>query len=101
MKNVTGANEVAPVSDDQADYPWGLRLHLQEEQLAALGVNALPSTGAIVRISATARVVATAEESEGGQAKRSLGLQITDMGMAGPGRGRYDALYSDDPNMRD
>lgn len=63
-------------------YPWGLQLTLENEQLATLGIPALPKVGATMMITATVKVTSCNEnECEGEEPRRSVSLQITDMGM--------------------
>lgn len=66
-------------------YPWGLQIHLDKEQLEALGVKGLPQVGSSITLQAVAKVTGCNEsEQEGGEKNRSVSLQITDLGIEGP-----------------
>lgn len=66
----------APSGDE---YPWGLRLNLEQQSIKKLGMKELPEIGSEVMVHAKAKVVgARMSENE-----KSLELQITDMEMAG------------------
>lgn len=72
----------APSGCSEPDYPWGLRINLDEDQIAAQGIKQLPASGAQVAIEAIATVVSLGEETRDGKVHRRLELQITDMGLA-------------------
>lgn len=93
--------DAAPSGCSEPDYPWGLRISLDEEQLAAMGVQALPASGAPVGIEAAAVVVSQGEETRDGKVHRRLELQITDLGMAAAGTNKYARMYAEDPSMKD
>lgn len=108
MKNDTGHGEGcgcchAPEGPecDKPDYPWGLRIHLEETQLAALGIQSLPASGAPVALEAVAMVVGMGEEMVDGKPRRRLELQITDLGLAAAGTSKYARMYADDESMRE
>ena len=92
--------EAAPSKCSEPDYPWGLRLHLEEDQLAVLGIKSLPASGAPVGIEGTALVVGMGEETVDGKVRRRLELQITDLALAAAGTNRYAAMYDADPTMK-
>ena len=89
------------VACDTPDYPYGLRIHLSEEQIAALGIQSLPAVGGPVGIEATGSVISTAEETDNGQPRRRIEIQITDLALAAAGTNKYAAMYADDPAMKD
>jgi hypothetical protein len=65
-------------------FPYGLRLSLNQEQLAALGHEELPPAGTMVRIEAVGCVVrATSEDpdADGDCDYLCVEVQITEMGM--------------------
>lgn len=74
--------EVASASKEE--YPYGLRVTLNKEELVKLGFKSLPKVGDKFRIDAEATVesVSASESSSGGDYK-SVSLQITDMEMDG------------------
>lgn len=64
---------------DEPMYPYGLCLHLGQEQLEKLGITALPAVGTEMTITAKVFVKGTsAYETQGGK-DMSMDLQITDM----------------------
>lgn len=70
---------------DKPRYPWGLQLHLETEQLDALGVKDMPKVGSTLTIQCVVKVSGCREEErEGGEASRSVSLQIVDMGVEAP-----------------
>jgi hypothetical protein len=73
------------VAADRPEYPYGLCLSLDEDALGKLGVTDLPKVGGEVTITARACVtsVSSYENQDGGE-RRSVGLQITDLGIEGP-----------------
>ena len=63
----------------EPDYPWGLRITLDKEQLKALGWDKMPEIGKEKMIYAKAKVI-SAHMSEGEEGRhKSVELQITDM----------------------
>lgn len=88
-----------PLEQPREDYPWGLRIHLEAEQLAALGIKEMPPIGTVLTITAMAKVVnASVSASEGSTKEhRSLGLQITDMNLEPEVKRKSNAsvLYGD------
>lgn len=83
----------------EPDYPYGLRISLDDDQLTALGVDALPVAGAPVALEAIGTVMSVSEETvDNGKARRRLEVQITDMAMATPGTSKYAKMY---PDMKD
>jgi hypothetical protein len=66
-------------------YPWGLQLTLENDQLQALGISALPKVGETMTLQATVKVTGCNEsEREGEEPARSISLQITDLGLEAP-----------------
>lgn len=64
---------------DEPMYPYGLCLHLSQEQLEKLGITALPAVGTEMTLTAKVFVKGTsAYETQGGK-DMSMDLQITDM----------------------
>ena len=60
-------------------YPYGLCLHLDQDQLEKLGITSLPAVGAEMTITAKVFVKGTsAYETQGGK-DMTVDLQITDM----------------------
>ena len=76
-------------------YPWGLELHLENEQLQALGIESLPKVGQTLTIAAKVKVTRCGEEEmEGEELRRMLALQVTEMGLeTGQMNERLNARY--------
>lgn len=69
---------------DEPAYSYGLCINLDQEDLAKLGLNALPKVGAEMMIMAKAYVKSTsAYETQGAGKDMSVSLQITDMEIKG------------------
>lgn len=65
--------------DDGPQYPYGLCIHLEKDQLAALGITELPEVGAKMMLHANAYVKTVSEYStQSGQDQR-VELQITEL----------------------
>lgn len=68
---------------DDPRYPYGLRLHLDEAQVKALGLTELPKAGVSITLEAKGDVCSTGEtqmQKEG--TERSLDIQITALGLS-------------------
>lgn len=77
--------EAAPRQSVEAEYPYGLRLVLDEETLAALGITSLPTVGTEYTIVAKASVVEVMDRtSANGERHRSMDLQIEKMQLDKP-----------------
>lgn len=68
------------------DYPWGLCIHLDGDELDKLGIKDLPAIGTEMPITVKVRVTRlsqSAAEDKSGEAneQRSMDLQITDIGL--------------------
>lgn len=61
---------------DSDDYPYGLRIHLDNEMLDKLGIKTLPKTGASFKLSATGTVKSTEINDRNGKESKSMSLQI-------------------------
>lgn len=73
-----------PVELDAPEYPYGLRLCLDNETLAKLGITELPTIDAEFKITALACVVSVSQHESQGTDKphRSVDLQIEMMDIA-------------------
>jgi hypothetical protein len=77
--------EVAPSTDDLPAYPWGLSIHLGNDEIEKLGAGALKA-GDVVTLTCTAKVTGCSSyESLLGEGENSIDLQITAMEIAGDG----------------
>jgi hypothetical protein len=75
--------EVGPSSGP--DYPYGLCLTLQKEELAKLGITDLPEVGDEMEMDIRVKVVGVrSSASEGNDASKSVDLQITHIGGEEP-----------------
>ncbi|BAM66435.1 hypothetical protein [Xanthomonas citri phage CP2] len=93
--------DAAPSGCSEPDYPWGTRISLEEDQIAALGLKSMPAVGAPVGVEAVAMVIGVNEEQRDGKTFRRLELQITDLALAAAGTNKYARMYADDPSMKD
>lgn len=87
------AKDCAAPCGEQPDYPWGTRLHLEEDQLEALGLSQLPNAGAPVGGEFAGTVIGMREEQRDGKTVRSLEIQITDLGFAVAAPSVADRMY--------
>jgi hypothetical protein len=82
------------------EYPYNLRIHLDREQLEQLGITSLPAVGTEVMLIAKATVnsvhESTTDNGASKSAYRSVGLQITDLGLKAPKEEKKteDVFYS-------
>lgn len=66
---------------DQPEYPWGLQIRLNTEDIKKLGLKELPAIKSEMIVTAKVYVCDVSEhESESGK-NQNLGLQITDMSL--------------------
>lgn len=78
------------------DYPWGLQLHLESEAIKKLGFDNLPEAGATLNLQAKVEVTSVSvNETNDGEKRKSMSLQITDMGLsaAKDDKSAADVLY--------
>lgn len=75
--------EMSPTSlVDQPEYPYGLCLSLEGDQLKALGVPALPAVGQTMLVQARVLVQSVSQfDTLNGDKEQRVSLQITDMGL--------------------
>ena len=76
------AGEAAPMEAMAPDYPWGLCIHLDKDELDKLGMKDLPKIGATMALTAkvtVTRVSQSASSSPEAYEQTSVDLQITDM----------------------
>jgi hypothetical protein len=72
------------VVQHRPDYPYGLRLNLDEDSLKLLNMGELPKVGKVMMLHARVVVESAGEqEMQGSGKKRNLGLQITEMELEG------------------
>jgi hypothetical protein len=66
---------------DGEDYPYGLEVRLDHEQLEKLGVTNLPKVGSKMHLHSHAHVTHVSEESRDGARRRSVTLQMRKMSL--------------------
>jgi hypothetical protein len=83
---------------ERPEYPYGLCISLEEDQIKALEIVGTPQVGQVMMVMAlvTVKSVSTHESEESGE-KRSVSLQITDMSVKPyKVKSTEDALYGED-----
>jgi len=84
---------------ERDDYPWGLRITLNNETLKKLGI-ALPKVGAEMLLCGKVKVLSTSTREDGEDSFSSVEMQITDIGLmdesAQPQKTAADTLYGSD-----
>lgn len=86
-------NECASPSD-QPRYPYGLSINLDDDALEKLGIDDSVNVGDEVTITAKAMVTSkSGYQTMVGDSENSLGLQITDMEVAGGTSKTTKTLY--------
>lgn len=86
----------SPTVADAPEYPWGLSISLDEDDLAKLGISTMPPVGATLMLQAQVTVTGTSQrDTQGGEQEQCVDMQITDMALsAGSGAaGMADRLY--------
>ena len=69
------------VSASQEDYPYGLRIHLEDDEISKLNIP-MPKIGATMVLVANIKVTSVSERADEDGENRSVGLQITEMELA-------------------
>lgn len=65
-----------------SDYPYGLSLSLDTEQLKKLGISSMPKIGKIMQLKAVAVVTSVSQsDSQGGGVSRRMELQLQKLGL--------------------
>ena len=75
--------EHAPMEATAPDYPWGLCLHMDGDEMDKLGIKTMPKVGdemVIVCKVCVTRTAQSASEYTNGEETKSIDLQITDIG---------------------
>ena len=84
------------LSIDDNEFPWGLQIHLHEDELKKLGIKELPEVGGEIGLEAKVTVTsASINETKDNGVDRSITLQITDLGLFGEDKSASDSLYGD------
>lgn len=78
--------QTSPAEAMAPDFPWGLCIHLDKDEIEKLGIKDLPEIGAEVQIQAKAKVTRVSQSASdgyrGGEDQLSIDLQITDIAIA-------------------
>lgn len=73
----------APVEAMAPDYPYGLCLHLDRDEIKKLGMKELPKIGTEMPITGIVKVTRVSQSAvEGSDEESSIDLQITDLGIS-------------------
>ena len=74
--------EPAPIDAMAPDYPYGLCIHLDKDELDKLGMKELPEVGTEMPLRALVKVTRVSQSAvEGRDEETSIDLQITDLGV--------------------
>jgi hypothetical protein len=77
-----GCGCCAPIEAIAPDYPYGLCIHLDSDEIEKLGITQLPPVGAMVTIHCMAKITRVSQSAiEGSKEDRNIGIQITDMAI--------------------
>ncbi len=73
--------EMACGPGDQEDFPYGLRIHLNDEEISKLDIP-LPEVGSAMVLIANVKVISVRESADENGKDRNVELQITEMELA-------------------
>lgn len=82
----TGNTPSAP-SEDKPEYPYGLQIHLTENELDKIGMKNLPEPGTKMTMAAKVHVIGAMMHDGPDGKHKSLHLQITHMSVGGEKEG--------------
>lgn len=89
-----------PAEPEGPRYPWWSCLHIDTDELEALGIKTVPPIGTKFTISGVAYVKGRSEhEREGGKKSICMDLQITDFGLEKQGKSGVEVAQSVYPNQ--
>jgi len=72
----------ASIEATAPDYPYGLCIHLDKEELDKLGITELPKIGIEMMLEVKAKVTRVSQSAaEGADEQHNVELQITDIGI--------------------
>ena len=72
------------VEADTPEYPYGLRINLDDDSLKKLGITELPEVGTTMTLQAQVEVVSVSQHESDNGKHRDMSLQITDMELDAP-----------------
>ena len=84
----------AQVEEREPEYPFGLRLWLDDKSLKKLGLKDLPEVGKEFGVEARAKVAEVSESASESSEERRMELQITDLNLVDPDASRAERLFS-------
>lgn len=101
MKNMKMSKEEAKeygyngsIAMDAPQYPYGLRIDLDDQSLEKLGIDKLPEVGSTMMIVARVEVQSVSSNKDyKGEPEQRLGLQITDMELAADKPDKAKEIY--------
>lgn len=70
-------DEATEMMGKPQDYPWGLAIRLEQEELDKLGIKDLPSVGDEVHINAVGMITGVNQNKQGGETETCVAIQIT------------------------
>lgn len=74
--------EAAPMEATAPDYPWGLCIHLDKDELDKLGMGKLPAIGATFTLAGTVKATRVSQSAaEDSEESTSVDFQITDLAI--------------------
>lgn len=80
-----------PSQADKPSFPYGLRLRLEDDCLKKMALSKLPKVGEKVSISAIAKIISVSQD----ESRKSIELQITDIGMEKYSKEVEDKFYEE------
>lgn len=81
-KSKSEMNKATVCSMEEPQFPYGLRIRLEKEDLEKLGIKNIPQVGTAVPVYAKTVVIAVSESAaQGGEDYCSVELQITDLAL--------------------
>jgi hypothetical protein len=79
------------------DYPYGLRINLDEDMLKKLGIKKMPKTGGHVSLKANCCVTSVSMDERNGKTNRRIELQIEEMDIVPEEETAEEAIFDDMP----
>lgn len=79
---------------EMVEYPFGLRICLNEDSLSLLGVKDLPNVGEKMKLMAMVEVCSVSQFKTDDGAKRNVDLQIVEMDLSGKSKVDPDKMYA-------
>lgn len=81
----------------ESEYPYGLKINIDNDQCELLGFDELPEVGEVFEVSCKVYVCNTSENENEYENYKSMSLQITDMGISKKGNSTdtAKALYKE------